>query len=67
MPDPNTEMAIPACPGARPAAPVVINAQDARQGEPGTSMLYVLCLGIAAALMANAMIIIGFAESGALG
>jgi hypothetical protein len=67
MPDPNTEIAVPAYSGTAPAEPVVINAHEARQGEPGTRMLYVLYFGVAGALVANAIIIISFAESGALG
>jgi hypothetical protein len=68
MPDRNfTEIVDSTCPDIAPAEPIVIRARDARQGEIGTRMLYVLCCGVAGALIANAIILVSFAESGALG
>jgi hypothetical protein len=68
MPDPKfTEIAVSTCSDIAPAKPIVIHAHDARQGETGTRMLYVLCFGVAGALIANAIILVSFAESGALG
>lgn len=68
MPNPNaTKIAVLSSSDIPPAKPIVIPAHDARQGETGTRMLYVLCIGVAGALIADAIILVSFAESGALG
>ena len=68
MPGPHfTEIAVSTSSDIAPAKPVVIHADDARQGETGSRMLYVLCFGVAGALVANAILLVSFAESGALG
>jgi hypothetical protein len=48
------------------AKPIVISADDARQGEAGARMLYVLCFGVAGAIIAS-IVLVWFAKSGALG
>ena len=66
MPGPNfTGFDLSTCSDIDPAKPIVISADDARQGEAGARMLYVLCIGVAGAIIANAIILV--AESGALG
>jgi hypothetical protein len=43
---------------------IVISADDACQGTDGFRVLYVLCFGVAFAIIANAVILLCFAESG---
>ena len=62
-----TEIAVSSSSDIAPAKSIVIHAHDARQGETGTRMLYVLCIGIAGALIADTIILVRFAESGGLG
>jgi hypothetical protein len=68
MPGTNfTEIHISSCSGTAPAKRIVISADDARQGAAGARMLYVLCFGVVGAIIANAIILLCAAESGALG
>jgi hypothetical protein len=62
-----TELYVACRPDITPAKPIVITADDARQGEGGNRMLYVLCFGVAGAIIANAIIFLCFTEFGVLG
>ena len=59
-----TELYVACRPEITSAKPIVITADDARQGEGGNRMLYVLCFGVAGAIIANAIILLYFAEFG---
>jgi len=56
-----TELYVACRPDIMSAKPIVITADDARQGEGGNRMLYVLCFGVAGAIIANAIILLCFA------
>ena len=62
-----TELYVACRPDISPAQPIVITADDARQGEGGNRMLYVLCFGVAGAIITNAVILLSFAEFRVLG
>ena len=62
-----TELYVARRPDITPAKPIVITADDARQGTGGTRMLCVLCFGVAGAIIANAIILLCFAEFRVLG
>lgn len=60
-----TEIQVSRCSDPAVAKRIVISADDARQGETGARTLYVLCFGVAGAIIAST-ILVCFAETGAL-